>query len=220
MLDLAMAKPRNLPRFQQVQQVTARPGEGTVIASVAKRIAHPDGTTTIALQLNLNTAQVPDRRYAANAASLVHEGDRVTFIFGHRRLGRKELRSLVLVEMITPAVHQLLESSKAMLVSAWKFVAKNELARTSLAEINEDVPGQTVPFIANICTAGFTGRDACMDFYFASPFAAQIAGGGGDFQAEPLVRVSMPTMLMLAIYERLKELEPSLPRDKEPEEAS
>jgi hypothetical protein len=100
-----------------------------------------------------------------------------------------------------------------MLKSAADVVARLKLPEASLANIREDVPGQTVPFAANIVTAGFTGGDACMDYYYASPFSFQIAQAGGEFQAEPVVRVNLPTPLMIALYEKLFEIKDSLPRD-------
>ncbi len=208
-----MARQQKLTNIQRLQVVTSRPGEGPTIGFSPHRTSSPDGTTGVTLQLNLGTASVPDRRYVANAAAVVQEKDRVTLIFGQTRLGGIGYRSLVLIGISGAGIHQLLKSSTPMLIAARKYAERYQVPPIPLSEINEDVPGQTVPFIANLATAGFTGRDACMDYYNYSPFSVQIAAGGGEFQAEAVVRVNLPTALMLKIYDRLDELKSELPVD-------
>ena len=209
-----MARNQKLANIQRLQVVTSRPGEGAPIGFVSRHRSNPDGTTAITLQLNLTTATVPDRRYVANAAAVVQEKDRLTLIFGHTKLGGAGYRSLLLIDLSSTYVHQLLKASENMLKLAAQYFERHKVPSGALSVIKEDVPGQTVPFAANLATAGFTGRDACMDYYYASPFSVQIAGAGGEFQAEPVVRVSLPTALMLAIYERLIQLKGDLPRDE------
>jgi hypothetical protein len=213
-----MAKSGKVANFQQVQRVRSRPGEGTVIGYVTNQVAKPDGTTAVSLSLDLNSARVPDRRYVADVASVVREDDRLTFIFGQKQLGGQNYRSLVLLEMASTFVLQFIEASEKMVASIVTYAGHNHLKRMQLANINEDIPGQTVSFAANISSAGFTGRDACMDFYYASPFSVQIAGSGGEFAAEPVVRVNLPTMLMLALYEQLYSLKDSLPKEFQQED--
>jgi hypothetical protein len=204
---------QKVTNIQQFHRVTSRPGEGTSVGFVLKHSSNTDGTAVVKLQLNLNTARVPDRRYVANSAAVVQEGDRLTLIFGQTKLGGGGYRSLLLLELSSTYARQFIQASAAMLKTAIQYAEKHGVPRAKLAEIREDVPGQTVPFAANIATAGFTGRDACMDYYYASPFSVQIAGQGGEFQADPVVRVNLPTGLMIAIYERLFELKNSLPRE-------
>ncbi len=204
---------QKVANIQQFQQVKSRLGEGTSVGFVVHHSSSTDGTTSVTLQIDLNTARVPDRRYVANAAAVEHEGDRLTMIFGQGKLGGVGYRSLLLLELSSSYIRQFVQASTGMLKSAVQYAEKHKVSRAELVTIREDVPGQTVPFAANIATAGFSGRDACMDFYYASPFSVQIAGGGGEFQADPVVRVNLPTALMISIYERLAELKDSLPDD-------
>lgn len=215
-----MAKQRSsIANFQQVQKMHSRPGEGSVIGFVTHNISNPDGTTAVALFLNMNTARVPDRRYVANVAAVQVVGEQLVLIFGQSKLGGSGYRSLLIIEMSSTYVHQFLKSSEDLVKGIVKFSAQHNVRMAKLCEIKEDVPGQTIPFVANIATAGFTGRDACMDFYYASPFSVQIAGMGGEFAAEPVVRVNLPTALMGAVYEQLDLLKDSLPREEQYEEA-
>lgn len=204
---------QKVANIQEFHKVTSRPGEGSSVGFVVKHSSSADGTTGVTLQLNLNTARVPDRRYVANVAGLVPDVDRITLVFGQTKLGGGAYRSLLLLELSSSYIRQFIRASSAMLKSAIQYAEKNNVARTELVTVREDVPGQTVPFAANLATAGFTGRDACMDFYYASPFSVQIAGQGGEFQVDPVVRVNLPTALMIAMYEKLMELKDSLPRE-------
>ena len=212
-----MARDRNTEKIQQIRKVTVRPGEGSVIGSVVQRVPYPDGSIGVSLSIDLKTAQVPDRRYVANTACVHHEGDVVTLVFGQKRLGSGHgFRSLVVVDMHSPSIHNFLRTCARMMTSISSYMDKNRVQRAELAQINEDVPGQTVTFSSNFTGAGFTGRDACIDFYYSSAFALEVAGKGGDFVAEPVVRVQLPTPLLRAMLERLNELRDSLPDDESP----
>ena len=212
-----MARPRSPANSPATQKVTSRPGEGSNIGYATHHVSNPDGTTVVSLALNFNTAQVPDRRYVANIADIQVDGDLVVIIFGQNKLGGAGFRSLMLIEMNSTAVHRFLNSSKDLVSNAVGYAERNKFARTSLVDIREDAHGQTIPFSANLVAVGYTGRDACMDFYYASPFGVQIASAGGDLDAEPVVRVTMSTATMVAIYQRLEAIKVTLPNEEESE---
>ena len=198
-----MAKHRDSARLQTIQRIISRPGEGTPIGIVNRQPMIAGVAAGVSLGLDLTTARVPDRRYVATAAAIAQEGDRITLIFGQHKLGGKGYRSLLLIEFPSNYVDQFLIASQELVDSIKKIAEQNSFLSVPLSDISEDVPGQTIPFVANIATAGYTDRDACMDFYYASPFAVQIAGMGGEFSADPVVRVTLQTALMMSIYERL-----------------
>ena len=208
-----MSTKRSVSNVQQVQKIPHRPGEGAVIGAIRQALAGPNGQTSLTLVLDLESAQVPDRRYVANAVDITYEGDRVTFVFGQHKLGKKGYRSLLILEMSSTYARQFINASKEMGASVAKYLEQFAVQKVEIVKITEDVPGQTVTMGANIAAAGFTGRDACMDFYYASPFAVQIASRGGEFSAEPVVRVNMTTALMFAIYKKLESWEDSFPRE-------
>lgn len=205
---------KHASNVQQIQRVPYRPGEGYVIGTVRQNMPGPNGEGSLNLMLRLDTAQVPERRYVANAATAVYEGERVTIVFGQKKLGGMGYRSLLLLEMSTTYAHQLIRASSELVTLVDKYLTEQNAPRTEVSDIDEDVPGQTITLAANIATAGHTGRDACMDFYYASPFSVQIAAQGGDFAAEPVVRVTLPTSLMLALHQKLQSLKDSMPAEK------
>ena len=67
-------------------------------------------------------------------------------------------------------------------------------------------PTQTVGLTANIVPCAFSDAEACMDFYQLSPFMASALVAHGDVYAEPVVRVTLPTGLFVALIGRLRTL--------------
>jgi hypothetical protein len=138
---------------------------------------------------------------------LVQEGARL--IFGQSKVTGDGLRSLIIVHMPAYGAHQFLRSTPDMLKTAKKFMQQNQLTVGSLTEINEE-PNQTVALAANLIAASYSGTEACMDFYHASPFVVMQVKAGGEFAADPVVRVSLPMVLLYAICEKLETMKAQL----------
>lgn len=168
------------------------------------------GVTNISLTVDLGSAPVPERRYVADVGTVVlaHEGARL--VFGQTKVTGHGLRSLIVIHMSAYGVHQFLRSSPDMLKTAKEFMQRNRLSVGNLMEITEE-PNQTVALAANLIAASYSGTEACMDFYHASPFAVLQVKAGGEFAADPVVRVSLPMVLLYAVCEELEKIKAQLP---------
>ena len=187
-----------------------RPGEGAVISVLRQQTPGVSGTTSLTFHIDLGTAPVPERRYVADVCNvgLSHEGARI--VFGQSKVSEDGLRSLVIVHMSANGIHQFLNSAPDMLRIASEYMKRSKLTAGRLSDIDNE-PNQTIALAANLIAASFSATEACMDFYYASPFVVQQVKAGGDFAADPVVRVSMPMILMYAICEKLKEIKDRLP---------
>jgi hypothetical protein len=187
-----------------------RPGEGATISVVRHQTPGVSGVTNISLTVDLGSAPVPERRYVADVGTVVlaHEGARL--VFGQSKVTGRDLRSLIVIHMSAYGVHQFLRSTPDMLKTAKEFMQRNQLTVGDLAEINEE-PNQTVALAANLVAASYSGTEACMDFYHTSPFVVMQVKAGGDFAADPVVRVSLPMVLLYAICEKLEKIKTQLP---------
>ena len=206
-----MSKSRRLAQLQQLHRLN-RPGEGTAIGGDRKQVANADGTTGTLFTLNLNTAPVPDRRYVADIASVSASEHRLSLIFGQSKVVGTGTRSLLVIEVATTFAAQIVNMIQELIENLRKYVKQHDVPALQLVDIKEE-PSQTVSLAGNVVAAGYASRDACLDFYYVSPFAIQQAEAGGDFVAEPVVRVSLPTSLLLSICERLDEMKATFPSE-------
>jgi len=71
---------------------------------------------------------------------------------------------------------------------------------------------QTVVVTASIVMAGYSGTNGCMDFYYASPFSMQQMAVFKKLAVEPVVRVNLPTGLVFAMLDGLKDAAKSFPK--------
>ena len=180
-----------------------------MISVVRHQTPGVSGVTNISLTVDLGSAPVPERRYVADVGTVIlaHEGARL--VFGQSKVSGSGLRSLIVVHMSAYGAHQFLRSTPDMLKTAKKFMQQNQLTVGSLTEIGEE-PNQTVALAANLIAASYSGTEACMDFYHASPFVVMQVKAGGEFAADPVVRVSLPMVLLYAICEKLETMKAQL----------
>ncbi len=206
-----MSNSRRLAQLQQLHRLN-RPGEGAAIGADRKQVANADGTTGVLFTLNLNTAPVPDRRYVADIASVSASEHRLSLIFGQAKVVGAGARSLLVIEIAITFAAQIVHMIQELIVNLRKYVEQYHVPALQLVDIKEE-PSQTVSLAGNVVAIGYASRDACLDFYYVSPFAIKQAGAGGDFVAEPVVRVSLPTSLLLSICERLNEMKATFPSE-------
>jgi hypothetical protein len=99
--------------------------------------------------------------------------------------------------------------------TAGEYMDRHKVSKSSLLELkNQTEPTQTATVEANIVAAGFTGREACIDFYHSSSFAMHGFGITGKFFAEPTVRVTLALPLLMAIHDWLSSHRSELPADE------
>lgn len=200
------------PKSTTIQRVSDRPGEGEAVLVTRHHSANPDGTTTLSLAIDMSSATVPDRRYVADIASVMRNGDMVKLIFGQSKVAGQGLRSLVVIHMAGLAVHQFLRSMPSLVKTMEDFSSQRKIAKADLANISEE-PKQTVALAATVIVASISGRDGCLDFYYSSPYVAVQVAQGGKFVVDPVARVMLPMNLLHAIYKKLESMKVDLPDD-------
>lgn len=200
-------------RHGEVVALTSRKGEGVLIDISPSIVPRSDGTTVTTATINLADAPVPTRRYVADACSVTYENDRLKLLFAQRRLGSGSFRSLVIISMSARGGQQFLDSLDRITETTLADLIKaTDIKPASLVPINDE-PDQTIELVANMLATAFSGREACLDFYDASPFAMAHAKGTNKLAIEPVVRIDIASSWLLAIVDRVRELQPQFPAD-------
>lgn len=84
-----------------------------------------------------------------------------------------------------------------------------------LQEVVEEPPApQTVALAANMLIIAFSGREAVMDFYHASPFVLSQVQNNGKFAVDPVVRVILPSGLLLSLIAKMDEFKAKFPSEE------
>lgn len=193
----------------------SRPGEGALIATVRPKIGPSGEANSEHLSIDLASAPVPDRRYAAEVGAVVQSQDMLRILFGQTKAIGKGLSSLLIIHVSFRAARAFLHSASGVVKNASDHLAKYNVEKASLLELEgQTEPTQTATVEANVIAAAFAGREACIDFYHASSFALHGFGITGKFYADPTVRVTLAVPLFIAIYEWLLSHKNELPADE------
>lgn len=201
---------------QQLVQRYTRPGEGVAIASVRQDIVESGGGVSHGFSVDLSTAQVPDRRYAAEVGAIVMSDNMIRLLFGQTKAIGEGLSSLLVIHMSFRGARVFLHSMNGSVAkTAQDYMARHNVRKSTLFELKDQKePAQTATVEANIVAAGYSGREACMDFYHSSSFAMHGFGVTGKFFAEPTVRVTLALPLLMAIHDWLLSHKSELPADE------
>lgn len=198
-------------------QRLVRRGEGVQITTVRTPVTDSSGATRNAISIDLSTAQVPDRRYAADGVKVAIDRDMARIFFVQRKPFGDELQSILLIRVSFLGARQFLRAMEGVTREARQYLTKFHIEPSGAVDI-KNAPNQTVMLDANIVAAGFSAREACMDFYHVSPQALLAIRNGADMYAEPVVRVILTTANLLSIYDNLDAAKASLPADEMEEE--
>jgi hypothetical protein len=201
----------------ELVQRLIRKGEGVHIATLRTPVTSSAGVTKEAVSIDMSSAQVPDRRYPADAVRVEVGEDMVRIFFAQRKPVGDGLQSILLIRVAFLGARQFLRSMEPIVGQVKAYLAKFNIRVPSQLDIKE-APNQTVTLDANIVAAGFSAREGCLDFYYVSPYAILGMRGGGDMYADPVVRVFVTTSNLVAIYDTLVANKASLPADELEEE--
>ncbi len=197
-------------RKNQLVQKLTRPNEGVAIDIIRQPMMQ--GAKSQQILMDLSSAQVPDRRYPADVASVVVSDDMVRLLFGQQKLTGAGLLSVLVIHTSFWGARQFLNSMVDVAKTARAHLEQHDIPMAQLFQVKEE-PNQTVPLAANIIAAAYAGREACLDFYHASSFSMRGLGLGGGLFAEPVVRITLTTPLLLAIHDALEAKKDKLPDD-------
>lgn len=166
---------------------------------------------TIRLGIDINSAPVPPRRYAADICSVVNGGKDVKIIFGQENLGEGPLESAIVIRLSYVAVQWFVNSVAEMNSPSLEEILEGmNLDPEVLSTVNER-PFQTANLVANFAAVGVSGFETCMDFYHASPFAMRALPGRNNLEVEPVVRVDLRTSLFASLVTELNQIALQLP---------
>jgi hypothetical protein len=196
-----------------ITQHVTRPGEGVALGIVRHDAA--GGVVSQKISVDLATAQVPERRYAAEVGAIIMSDNMVRLIFAQTKPIGKGLITMLVIHIPYQAARAFLDSLGQIVDLAHVYMKKYKVAESSFLDLaNQVEPAQVATVESNIIIAGFSGREACIDFYHASPFARRGFGISGKMYAEPTVRVTLGLPLLMAIYDWLKSHKGELPADE------
>ena len=182
-----------------------------MISAKSDSVVGTDGQTTSALNINLQEAPVPDRRYVADFAALIYKNDIVKLIFGQEKLGSSDIRSLVVIVMHTQDAQLMLQSIQSLSAPSLDgLVAIAGIKATDLFPVSNE-PEQTIALAANLVAIAVSGSAACLDFYNASAFSISNLLKTQKLAVDPVARIDLPTSYLVALRNALVEMETSFP---------
>lgn len=181
-----------------------------VIAVTKRIIPNPDGSTSIEASLSLDGAPVPDRRYAADTVHLDRVGDAIHIMFGQTTINRERLRSLVVIKVYPETIRRFLGTCGTFWPQFQAFIERNKIEKPKLMPLKEE-PAQVVALVANVLAAGYTGREAVMDFYHFNALALKKLNESSELAVDPVVRIDLSAAALAALIETLNNLKEELP---------
>jgi len=185
--------------------------EGHPVAMVAMGKSQSGDAVTFGL--DMASAPVPQRRYAADVCSVdMRDGD-VRFIFAQRGL-REGFDSALVVRLNPLAARQFLDTTKAMRGPSTEEIAAKVGATLRPMEAAQEAK-QMVGVVANFIAVAVAGWEACLDFYHASAFAMRaVDTKKNQLELEPVVRVDLNTGSFMGMVRGLDQLAEYLPESK------
>lgn len=189
-----------------------RPGEYATLPVTRRVTAQPGGASVAELSLDLLNAPVPDRRYCADGVLVRRTAEAVQLIFGQTKVTSAQLQSMVVIKLSFDATRSLLATFTEFSPRLRGFIETNKVHKSGKLQISEEEPSQTVVMSANIAAIAYVGREGCVDFYHASPFAFRALGNDGtQLPVDAVVRVEVATGTLLSMVEQLEEMKDQLP---------
>ncbi len=206
--------PKDVTKFARPQTSPLnREGEGVLVEMQISPVMEVGGISVAQLRGDLSMLPVPDRHYTADICGVQYRRETVYVLFGQERFGKEPgLRNLVVVRMTPASVEAYLKSWDGTegTRSFDKLVQATQVSAEELTDVDTE-PKETVTLSANIVLSAASGRESCLDFYYASPFSKAAVSRTNKLALDPVVRVDLRTGLLLGLYNHLKGLIVNLP---------
>lgn len=206
---------RKLARSQNAASSSRSALVSGMAAPIQKRFeTRSDGSVVSQLVMQIRDLAPPERRYSAEEAFVTFNGtDAVSFHFLQRKLSG-EIRSLVSVKMYSDSARQYHETLNAIAEPLEQFVTRSDVDVPEV-KMPADEPPHTVAMVASVAQTTFGGFEAEMSFYHVSPYGLHLATvneAADSVAVEPVVRVDLPTTMLVGIVRQLAVLIPKLPK--------
>ena len=153
--------------------------------------------------LDLSSAPIPTRRYAAELCNIRYVNGEAKLIFAQSDLLGESIDSAVQIRMNPISVLQFSQSLQMI---------QNPSVEQILDALNVDAqelsvigssPSQIANMFSNIVSCAIAGYDTCLDFYNATPFSMKKSEGKDELEIEPVVRIEMRTTMFVALMREL-----------------
>lgn len=204
-----MSKGNPLHQLAAVPKI--RPGDGPVVDVVFHSVASVNGLTVQSMGIDAGSAPVPDRKYLADVCDIRHDNGVIRLLFGQQRIGKSELRSLLVIQMSPLAIVRFL-STLDQLDPPIDEVAKTAGWVSSGGFAVTEEPAQTIALAASMVMIAIADDSACLDFFQLSPFALAAAAHTKKLAMDPVVRVDIGAGLMLFMLKELRKIATNLPK--------
>jgi hypothetical protein len=188
-----------------------RPGEGVLVDMEITPVTSVSGQASAVLRGSLANLPVPDRHYSADACFVRYMHETVYILFAQVRLDKSDLRNLLIVKMTPASVRVYLDSLlKSDSQSIESIADALSIEVEELPEFSTE-PKESITLNASIIMAGVSGREGCLDFYYASPFSKGAVAVHKKLALDPVVRVDIRTSLLIGLNHVLTRLLKDLP---------
>lgn len=205
---------RRLARGQHAQGAKASVTVSGISAPAQRKFeARSDGTVATQFVIQIGELPPPERRYSAEEAFLTFNGrDAVLFHFIQRK-ANGVVRSLVTVKMYSDSARQYHDTLDVIAEPLEQFVERVQL-QVPRVEPPDGEPDHSVSVVASVAQTTFGGYEAEMSFYHVSPYGLHVAAMKNmeNVPIEPVVRVDLPTVMLVGIVRQLSGLISQLPR--------
>jgi hypothetical protein len=188
---------------QRLSHMTRKDGHPIPLQRVQTVVV--DGQHTIRYGLDMGTAPVPQRRFAADVCWVDLKRGELRIDFAQEAVGSNSYENALRVKLSLLATQNLLEvfdgaNGNPSIVAIAQNVGSN---RETLEPLAGEVRHQA-GLVANFTTIGISGSETCVDFYHASAFAMNEAQRRGELELEPVVRIDLRTPLFVAMMEQIR----------------
>lgn len=182
-----------------------RPGEGALIDIARRTSLSPDGSNITAVEVDLSSAPVPERRFLADTAWVDYRAGLVRLMFGQQRVDRGDLRALVVLCFTIEDLRHFLGTSKALVENLKAYLGNSSTPTEELEPVTAEPP-QAVSMFANIMAVAYAANQASIDFYHASAWALHQLRNAQNLKLalEPMVRVILTSSLLFALLGKLE----------------
>lgn len=199
-----------MSKNQTAKTQLVRSGEGALVDVSFLPNETVAGRNVASFNISLASVPVPHKRYSADTAFVEIVDETVLLLFAQRRIRNDGLRSLVIIKMDPEWVQRFLLTLAQADTDFDKYAESHNISADILGTVPEE-PKDTVAFDANFTMAAISERQACLDFFYSSPFAFSASLGAKKLAVDPVLRVDLKCSLLLGVIAGMRDVIKRIP---------
>jgi hypothetical protein len=205
------------PQRAQAQSSFTRPNEGSPVQVILGQVAEINGLSVQTAAIKLGDAPVPERKYVADVCGVEYVTGTLKLLFGQRRIGSDELRTLLVIHMSNAGAARFLAATDQLTPQSLQEMAKTLGIGVQESTSIKTEPAQTVALAAGMVLIAAAGDETTMDFYQASAFALAAVAGTNKLVLDPVVRIDLRTALLRGLIDGVRKFDAHFSNIKIPE---